>query len=371
MTSPPPTPDLDPVLQRVAQGARLLGFGWWAALGVFTALANTAERPEWVVISIGLALAWMAVSVVSYRADPTLVTSAGMVAGDLVLAGFALTFGTVLSVGTDGTTFYGGMPILTVVVAAIRSRRAAWTSAITLATITGGDLTFDAIASRDVVVPVSQIFVYVLGAFIAIWALDVIRRSDAQIRAAAEALARSQERSRISEHLHDSVLQTLALIQKASDRPPEVVSLARRQERELREWLYGTDRGDGGGLGDLVRRSAADVEDRYGIPVEVVVVGDLVPGPVADAIAGAAREAMVNAAKHSGSSRISVYVEVAADGVRAFIRDRGTGFDPASVAVDRRGISDSIEARMQRAGGRATVRTSPDRGTEWSLEAPL
>lgn len=359
------------MLQRVAQGARLLGFGWWAALGVFTALAGTAVRPEWVIISIGLAIVWMAVSTVAYRSDPATATSAGLVAGDLVLAAFALTFGTLLSVGADGITYYGGMPILAVVVAAIRSRRAAWTSAVTLATITGGDLTFDAIASRNVVVPVSQIFVYVLGAFIATWALDVIRRSDAQIRAAGEALARSEERSRISEHLHDSVLQTLALIQKASERPSEVVSLARRQERELREWLYGGERADEGGLGEAIRRSAADVEDHYGVPVEVVVVGDLAPGSVADATAGAVREAMVNAAKHSGAPQVSVYVEVTSERVSAFVRDRGTGFEPASVAGDRRGISDSIEARMQRAGGRAVVRTSPERGTEWSLEAPL
>jgi signal transduction histidine kinase len=374
------TDEFESVLRRVAQGARLLGFGWWALLGLLTLLDRSAGSPQWVMVSIGLAVAWGIGTSMVYRTDPTLATSRLLVGGDLTLAVFALTLGTALSAGTDLTatglaqvesTFYGGMPILTVVVAAIRSRRAAWISAITLAVVTGGDLTLDAVGNRTVLGPMSQIIVYVAGAFIATWAIGVLRRADHRMRSTTEALARSTERTQIFEHLHDSVLQTLALIQKAADRPADVTSLARRQERELREWLYGSQRHDQGGLVDLIRRSSSDVEDRYGVPVDVVVVGDLPASPRVEAMAGAVREAIVNAAKHSAAPQIAVYVEVEADRVVAYVRDRGRGFDPESVGTDRRGISDSIRARMQRVGGSASVRTGRERGTEWSLEAPL
>jgi signal transduction histidine kinase len=374
------TDEFESVLRRVAQGARLLGFGWWAVLGLLTLLDRSAGAPQWVVVSIGLAVAWGIGTSVVYRTDPTLTTSRLLVGGDLALAVFALTLGTALSAGTELTatglaqvesTFYGGMPILAVVVAAIRSRRAAWISAVTLAGVTGGDLTLDAVGNRAILGPMSQIIVYIAGAFIATWAIGVLRRADHRMRSTTEALARSTERTQIFEHLHDSVLQTLALIQKAADRPADVTSLARRQERELREWLYGSQRRDHGGLADLIRRSSSDVEDRYGVPVDVVVVGDLAASPRVEALAGAVREAIVNAAKHSGAPQISVYVEVQPDRVVAYVRDRGRGFDPDSVGTDRRGISDSIRARMQRVGGSASVRTGRERGTEWSLEAPL
>ncbi|MGF1667162.1 MAG: sensor histidine kinase [Acidimicrobiia bacterium] len=374
------TDEFESVLRRVAQGARLLGFGWWALLGLLTLLDRSAGAPQWVMVSIGLAVAWGIATSVVYRTDPTLATSRLLVGGDLALAVFALTLGTALSAGTELTatalaqvenTYYGGMPILAVVVAAIRSRRAAWVSAITLAGVTSGDLTLDAVGNRAVLVPMSQIIVYMAGASIATWAIGVLRRADQRMRSTTEALARSTERTQIFEHLHDSVLQTLALIQKAADRPAEVTSLARRQERELREWLYGSERRDQGDLADLIRRSASDVEDRYGVPVEVVVVGDLPTSPRVEAMVGAVREAAVNAAKHSGATQIALYVEVEADRVVAYVRDRGRGFDPGAVGPDRRGISDSIRARMQRVGGSASVRTGRERGTEWSLEAPL
>jgi signal transduction histidine kinase len=363
-----PMSDFELVLRRVAHGARLIGLGWWVSLGLFTLLGDTAENPQWVIISIGLGVAWAIGTTLVYRTDPSLTTSRLLVGGDLVLAVFAVTFGQSLA-GTE-TNFYGGMPILAVVVAAIRGPRSAWVAAVTLAVVTGGDLTVDALASGNVVVPVSQIFVYLAGAFIATWAVGVLRRSDEQIRSATEALARSQERTQIFEHLHDSVLQTLALIQKAADRPGDVVSLARGQERELREWLYGSERGHEGGLADDVRRTATEVEERYGVPVDVIMVGDLAGGPVVEALAGAVREATVNSAKHSGAPLISVFVEVSDGRVAAFVRDRGTGFDPDLVDTDRRGISDSIRGRLQRVGGTAVLRTGEGRGTEWSLEAP-
>ncbi|MFY0408675.1 PspC domain-containing protein [Solicola sp. PLA-1-18] len=184
---------------------------------------------------------------------------------------------------------------------------------------------------------------------------------------------RSQERADVAAHLHDSVLQTLALLQKNAHDPATVGTLARRQERELRAWLYGED----GEVADTLRAAltddAADVEEMHRVPIEVVGVGDVaVEGdPDVLALVRAAREAMTNAAQHSGAARVDVYLEVGASAAEVFVRDRGTGFDRAAVGLDRMGVRGSIEGRMERHGGVAEVRTAPGEGTEVRLSLPL
>jgi signal transduction histidine kinase len=183
---------------------------------------------------------------------------------------------------------------------------------------------------------------------------------------------RTQERAEIAARVHDSVLHTLALIQRNIDDPREVGRLARAQERDLRSWLYrpGTpapsDR-----LGAAVEQAAGEVEDAYGVSVDVVVVGDAVLDEALVGMVQAAREAMVNAAKSSGAQTMSVYVEVEGDTASAFVRDRGRGFDLNAVASDRYGIKASIVGRMQRFGGTAQINTAPGEGTEVVLTMPL
>jgi signal transduction histidine kinase len=160
------------------------------------------------------------------------------------------------------------------------------------------------------------------------------------------------------------VLQTLTLIQKRSLDPTEVQALARRQERELRQWLYGDPEAQGGTVRRALEDAAAEVEDLHQIAVECVVVGDRPLDSRTEAAVLAAREAMVNAAKFSGEARVSVYAEVVGDDLEVFVRDRGVGFDLASVAEDRRGIAQSIIGRVERVGGTASVRSTPGDGTE-------
>ncbi|HYJ74828.1 MAG TPA: PspC domain-containing protein [Kineosporiaceae bacterium] len=205
------------------------------------------------------------------------------------------------------------------------------------------------------------------------WGLRLWRDLDAE-RAAR---AREAERSEIAAHLHDSVLQTLALIQRRSDDPVQVARLARAQERDLRSWLYGGDPVDAGSVAAQVKAAAAEVEDRHGASIEVVVVGDRPADDRTSALVAALREAMVNAVKHGqptsfspGQVPVQVYVEATADGVEAFVRDRGCGFDLDAVPADRLGVRESIVARMQRHGGGATVRSTAGEGTEVRLEMP-
>lgn len=183
---------------------------------------------------------------------------------------------------------------------------------------------------------------------------------------------RSEERAEMAAHLHDSVLQTLAMIQRQADEPRTVTTLARRQERELRGWLFGHAPPTGGDdLGGALEGAAAEVESQYDVAVEVVRVGGDCPlDDRMHALVPASREALVNAARHSGSSQVSLYLEVEPERVTVFVRDRGAGFAPDEVADDRGGIAGSIEGRMRRAGGHAFVRSQPDRGTEVELTVP-
>jgi phage shock protein PspC (stress-responsive transcriptional regulator) len=179
---------------------------------------------------------------------------------------------------------------------------------------------------------------------------------------------RSEERADIAAHLHDSVLQTLAIIQRRADQPKEIVTLARRQERELRAWLYdGTQvRGEGQArsIGEAIEAVADDVERDFGVRVDVVKVGDCPVDQRSEALVAAAREAMVNAAKHSGVEDISVYFEASADEIELFVRDRGAGFDVETIAADRRGLRDSIRGRVEKLGGEVSVHSEIGVGTE-------
>jgi signal transduction histidine kinase/phage shock protein PspC (stress-responsive transcriptional regulator) len=193
-------------------------------------------------------------------------------------------------------------------------------------------------------------------------------RLSGQLREERRERIRSEERAEMAAHLHDSVLQTLALIQRA-DAPREVVSLARAQERELRAWLYGGEP-EPDRLRTAVATTAARVEERHHVPVEVVAVGDAPLDERLRALAHAAGEAMGNAARHSGARVVSVYLEVEPDTVSCYVTDQGCGFDPQAVPPDRLGIAESIRGRMERHGGRAELLSEAGEGTEVALHMP-
>ena len=189
-----------------------------------------------------------------------------------------------------------------------------------------------------------------------------------------QAKVRAEERLDIAARVHDSVLQTLALIQRRADDPQKVVQLARLQERELRSWLFeGRDPNETGAdltLAGGVRQIQQDVEARYGVPVEAVTVGDCELDDNLNALLAAAREATVNAAKWSGASVISLFAEVEPGEVSLVVRDRGQGFDPEAVPEDRQGLTESVHGRMSRRGGTAIVTTALGEGTKVTLKMP-
>jgi signal transduction histidine kinase len=214
------------------------------------------------------------------------------------------------------------------------------------------------------------VVVLALGLVFGPWLVRLVRTLGAE-RAAR---IRSQERAEVAAHLHDSVLQTLALIQRRSEDPKQVATLARRQERELRGWLAGdASRALDTTLAGALEDAAADVETTFAVAVEVVAVGDRALDERAAALVGAAREAMTNAARFAGADgAVSVYAEATPHGVEVFVRDRGPGFDVAAIPADRRGVRESILGRMERHGGTAEIHSTPGAGTEvvLRLECP-
>jgi signal transduction histidine kinase len=227
--------------------------------------------------------------------------------------------------------------------------------------------------TRSLLLPLGGLMLVVAAIVVLLgpWWLRIAR----DLVAERQARARAEERADIAARVHDSVLQTLALIQRRATDPQQVVALARAQERELRSWLF-DDRPPGaldnaeltfaGGL----RLIQQDVEAQHGVAVEAVIVGDCPLAGDLEAVLAAAREATVNAAKWSGADVISLFAEVEPAAVSVFVRDRGRGFDPAAVPADRKGVAESIRARMARRGGSAVIRSAAGEGTEVSLTMP-
>jgi signal transduction histidine kinase len=181
---------------------------------------------------------------------------------------------------------------------------------------------------------------------------------------------RTQERADMAAHLHDSVLQTLALIQKNSHDSTFVARLARSQERDLRSWLFEGESTTADTLASAMRAVAAEVEDAHGVSIDVVCVGDCAFSEHQRALVSATREALTNAAKHAGTGKVDLYAEVSPSAVEVFVRDRGVGFDPGAVPEGRMGVRGSIVDRMQRHGGTAEVRSTAGEGTEVRLRLP-
>jgi signal transduction histidine kinase len=234
--------------------------------------------------------------------------------------------------------------------------------------ILGAALIFlQATGSLDALRKASVGIVVVVAALALVFGPWMLRQGRALAAERAERI-RSQERAEMAAHVHDSVLQTLALVQRRAGDPRAVASLARKQERELRGWLSGERPTAGAAtLAAALRAAAEEIEEERGVSVEVVTVGDAPLDERLEALVAAAREALTNAAKFSGAERIDLFAEADDARVEVFVRDRGSGFDPDAVAADRRGVRESIVGRMERFRGNARVTSAPGEGTEVEL----
>jgi signal transduction histidine kinase len=179
--------------------------------------------------------------------------------------------------------------------------------------------------------------------------------------------AREEERRRFAAHLHDSVLQTLAMVQRQAHDPAAVVRLARRQEHALRAWMAGESELASETLVAALREIVAEVEDEYRMTVELTAIGDRPLDPKGEALVAAAREALRNAGRHAPGAPVTMFCEIDRDHAEVFVRDEGPGFDPDQVASERRGIRDAMIGRMAVSGGHAAIDSTPGEGTEVAL----
>jgi signal transduction histidine kinase len=229
-------------------------------------------------------------------------------------------------------------------------------------------LSFNARSNSTLVSVMAAVGAVVLGLVLLVgpWA----RRVGNDLSEERRQRIRSEEKAAVSAHLHDSVLQTLTLIQRNAANPEMTARLAREQERELRSWLYRPEPGATGTMRSEFEAMLRDIERTHDLTIEFVPVGDAALDPAGKAVVQATREALVNVAKHAGVSTASVFVEVADDRIVAFVRDRGCGFTEASVADDRLGIRESIRGRIERHGGTTDITSSIVSGTEVEMTVP-
>ncbi len=370
--------DIDQSIRRIALAYRGVAVVWSGVLVLSAILSDVPLPRRWAVFgALATMVAWSAVVGWMHLRAPAGLAHPAVLVVDAATAVAAL-FVPALAGNTVSLEFSAGYPLSAVALAvALGGSRAAAATGISLlvAALVRRFLVFGDPTLGNVV---SELMVWLFPTFLLIWAAAVIRGFDRDRREAQEALsaaraeqARLAERQEVAAHLHDSVLQTLALIQRSPDKPDTVAALARTQERELRSWLHGGPADPATSMRAAVEGACAEIEDLHRITVDLVTSGDTEMSDGVGALVGAAREAIINAAKHAGCDSVSVFAEVADGVARIYVRDRGVGYDPPMVGEDRLGVRDSIVGRMVRHGGQAAVHTAPGRGTEVRLEMPL
>jgi signal transduction histidine kinase/phage shock protein PspC (stress-responsive transcriptional regulator) len=353
---------VEPTVVRAAVGLLTLAGGLGAVLYGIAAVTSTEALPDPPPRAVGVDRWRRELAIGCATAAILLVARAvGLWPGDGMMvpaAAIAVGIAVVWSLRTDHRLSVGGWAARVLQVAAGVTLLLA--GVVSLANRTGGLGAVGASASAIAVV------VGGLAIFVAPALGRLLRRLDEE-RAAR---IREDERARMAAHLHDSVLQSLVLIQRTDD-PRRMSTLARRQERELRTWLYGTTHpGDPASLHAAIDAMAVAVESDHDVRVEAVVVGDQPLDEASRALVAAIREAVVNAARHAGVGRVDVFVEADDAELSGFVRDTGHGFDPTAVAPDRRGISESIVGRVNRLGGTAVLTSRPGAGTEVEVRVP-
>jgi signal transduction histidine kinase len=368
-------PEADATLLTIAIVFRVVGLVWLIVLSTVSLATGgvdeqaAAQGRDLVVVAGVGAIFWTVVTAVVWRLAPWRLGTMAWLIPDLVI-GCAVAL-VPQSVGAS-SFFVGGFPISSAMLwATTRGVTGAAIAALAVALASIRGYGGQQAARSAEVFAINWLAPVVVG-----WGFGVIRRNDASRRRAEAELAseraervRVAERAEVAAHLHDSVLQTLALIQRRAGDRSEVMRLARSQERDLRSWINGTEQRTEG-LMDRIRQAAAEVERDFGIAVDLSTVGDTDLAREVEAVAAATREALVNAAKFAGVDRIYVLAESRQHEVRVVVRDRGTGFDLAAIDGDRRGIVESIEGRMARHGGSATISSRPGEGTEVDIRLP-
>jgi signal transduction histidine kinase len=342
---------------------RWLAWAWMAFVLLVSRGDLEGGRPWLALALIAAAFVATAVTGVLVRTDPDRLLATQTIVGELAV-GFALGAGDDWAFAGPHPQSLGSVwPIAGVLTAGVRwgGRGGATAGAVVgLGGIFGALVEERSTEAVDLTISVlSSSVLYALAGGVAGYAVVKMREAEREI-----SMVRAREE--VARTLHDGVLQTLAVVQRrASD--PELARLARDQERELREYLFGAETA-GGELGPRLRQVVARFEDHFDARAQVIVAEDLpkLAGARVDALAGAVAEALTNSGKHGAASTVTVYAEPDGEtGVFCSIKDDGQGFGPE--APEGVGLARSIRARIEEVGGRVEVDGNPGRGTEVRL----
>ena len=355
---------VDGTLRVIIVGFRVVAAVWITVLGIFFVVGGDASTP---VVAGAVTMAWVWTGLTVFVARRGRLDHLAWLIADLLVAVLI-----VVADSLDGQGFFvGGFPATSVLL---------WGYAYGIPGGLGSGALLAGVlvgtGDYDLAAAIGNIVLYLAVGGVAAWAFQVLRANERRRVEAETALAeeraariRVEERAEMAAHLHDPVLQTLALIQKSDDMT-EVGNLARGQERELRSWLFGANDPDAT-LSGALEQVCSEAETRFGLRVELVTAGDRRLDDRLRALVGATGEAVNNAAKHAGVEEVAVFADAGSDPIVVFVRDRGTGFDPNMVAADRKGLAESVIGRMARNGGNAEVISAPGSGTEVRLSMPV
>lgn len=299
-----------------------------------------------------------------YLALMLLLQTVGLWFGGIVWPTTLVVFGLAIAIDTSGVNYEKSLEGIT---GTSGGRRSWWLVIVGLVMMVAGlVVVLSSLEDLQAMGALALALLAAIGGFLIVagpWLWSLVE----DLRTERRARIRSEEKAEMAAHLHDSVLQTLALIQRTDD-PKRMVTLARSQERELRSWLFDEGAADSQTLRGALAEAANRVEEAHDVPVSVVVVGEsTLPSDRHTALVGATTEAMMNAAKHSGADRVSVFAEATNGTVEVFVTDQGGGFDLDAVDGDRKGVAESIRGRMQRHGGSAIIDSEIGIGTEVHL----
>ena len=357
-------------MRRLAVWARVVGWVWMLALVVATLLTDDGANEVIVVGAMAVATAWMLLTFWAAR-DGQIFGSMAFVATDCFVA---LVVGGASYVSGAADLFHGGYLVPSLIVASYGAGMAG-------ALIVGSLIAIEQVATLVAWgnSPVSSIssLGFILWGIIFAWLFGTIRRTDRARREAVAVLvtereqgARSAERLAMANHLHDSVLQTLVVIEDDAGDEERVKVLARQQARELRQIVEGERPLGSSSVRAELEAAAAHVAELFGVEVSSVIRTDVEVTDDLLVLVDAAKEAMVNAAKHSGSDVIHVYSTVDDDVFAVFVRDDGVGFDLERTERGR-GLDHSIRGRVESRGGDVCIESDPGEGPEVKVSIPI
>jgi signal transduction histidine kinase len=362
-----PVPPVDATLRLIVVIYRVFAFVWMSALCASTLITDDGASDTIVVIAWAVAALFTLLLPVLGR-DRTLVVSGGYL---MVEGAAAIWIGLASGFAESAHLIHGGY-LVSWLILLVYGRPSAWVAFLGISLMSATQVAVPFLSDArtlEITEVIGGTALFAIATLIPGWGMEALRRSEIRRTDAEAALEeerlrrqRSDDRADIAAHLHDSVLQTLALIQQRDD--GEMSRLARRQELALRRFIDRISSPYEESCRAALREVVADVEDLHGIRVEVVITGDRGLDEPGRAAIAATQEALANAARHSGSDKISLYAECGDESLAVFVRDRGVGFEHDGVAPDRRGISESIVARMARHGGDAKIHSIPGEGTE-------